>query len=169
MKRASAAALLGPDPPSPTSTTFATHAPPHHPATHRYRPRRAQIIRQLTFIIDKANGLLNDARDFHFVVGGHADVPKAKAMKAGIVKLTQKRADFVVQTMVRWDLVNCRQEMLHARGYGGCCPLPLSVQPIAGMALPNGDRPNMRVEVSTIDKNEAHAFLKEPLVWRQSR
>lgn len=128
-----------------------------------------QIIRQLTFIIDKANGLLNDERDFHFVVGGHADVPKAKAMKAGIVKLTQKRADFVVETMLQWNLVNCRKEMLHSRGFGGCCPLPLSIQPVAGMALPSGDRPNMRVEIKTIDKKVAHAFMRAPLVWCQSR
>jgi hypothetical protein len=48
---------------------------------------------------------VNDEREFHFLISGHADVPKAKALKTGIVKLTKLRAEAVVTRMLSWKLV----------------------------------------------------------------
>lgn len=108
---------------------------------------------------------MNDEREFHFLISGHADVPKAKALKTGIVKLTKLRAEAVVTRMLSWKLVNCPNEDLHSKGFGGCRPLPTSIQPVAGQALPNGDRPNMRVEVKTVERSRAQYIVAEPLVY----
>jgi hypothetical protein len=121
-----------------------------------------EIVTQLATAINVCNRarLATGHHAFHFIVGGHADVPSSQALDANVIKTTEMRATKVRKALLAAGVApHGEDEVLHARGYGGCAP----IEPFAGRT---GARRNMRVDIVSATRAEALAELAAPLAYR---
>ena len=114
-----------------------------------------EVLAQLATVVVCANSHLPDAADLHFIIAGHADVPPEKALQKWCVALTQTRADAVKRHLMRMGV---DAGYLHPRGYGGSQPLP-------GVLVGEGERPNMRVEFRVTSASEWASQIARPLTY----
>ena len=113
------------------------------------------VLRQIARVVISANSHLPDVADLHFIVAGHADVPEEKALANWCVSLTQQRADAVKEHLLHMGVDD---EHLHPRGYGGS-------QPLRGVVVGEGARPNMRVEFRATNAARWPALVAQPLSY----
>ena len=114
-----------------------------------------EVLAQLAAVVVCANSHLPDDADLHFIIAGHADVPQEKALQKWCVALTQTRADAVKRHLTQMGVEAVH---LHSRGFGGSQPLP-------GVIVGEGERPNMRVEFRATNAAEWAARIAQPLLY----